>query len=322
MLATWALFAIIHIVGFPVIWSASTGYVSPTAAYLQFPDGSSLPLSSSNMTDCVSVLDGSRIGLEDGLMVTGGQVSIQVDGARVDDPSANPQNEENFGNIFRCKDTSSDLLAWLMLNIIDIADALNLILTAESKTSFANAIVFPPGYSEPYQTQNISMNGSMAPDLIGQFAWLFNETSALGPGVVPYDSSLVLDGKTHFIYGSLLRFTNNSMCTDILPDCYNPKYINQTCINGQPLPTNWSPQAFCASDSGFVWGFSHLVTMLCLVFEITWAVTSHTFWFKAHRDSVLLQRGLDLSNIYENAIYLASIINETLKTEDKRATRK
>lgn len=65
--ATWALLSLTHALLFPVLWSGATGYLNPSANYCKGP--SSELVECEKIKPCFQVIDGSRIGLEDNVVV-------------------------------------------------------------------------------------------------------------------------------------------------------------------------------------------------------------------------------------------------------------
>ena len=98
--AFWALLAILHAVGFPVIWSASAGYVNPSERYYQLPDLSAIPSSAQNLTGCMQIFGVSRLGLaQDFITVPGGGAWLGSDYVRRTNPGG------NYPNATACKDS-------------------------------------------------------------------------------------------------------------------------------------------------------------------------------------------------------------------------
>ena len=64
----WLLWATIHVLDFPTLWAAATSYINPTVTMYKMPDDTLVELDSEKLRPCVQIKDGSRIGLEDGVI--------------------------------------------------------------------------------------------------------------------------------------------------------------------------------------------------------------------------------------------------------------
>ena len=95
----WALLALLHILGFPLLWSASSGYTNPTLPYIQLPDNSSVPYSFANITGCLLIVDGDRLGLGTDFPIIGGPTVVPVEGTIA---SVNQSVSTNFANVYSC----------------------------------------------------------------------------------------------------------------------------------------------------------------------------------------------------------------------------
>lgn len=71
MSALWIIFAITHVVAFATVWSAATGYLSPSTRQYLMPDQSLVPLDSEHLAMCWVLEDGSRLGLDDAYIEMG-----------------------------------------------------------------------------------------------------------------------------------------------------------------------------------------------------------------------------------------------------------
>ena len=67
----WLVWATVHVLIFPTVWSAATGYINPSIRVYTMPDGNYVPLSSNNLRPCFQLVDGSRVGLEDNEILLG-----------------------------------------------------------------------------------------------------------------------------------------------------------------------------------------------------------------------------------------------------------
>ena len=72
---TWFIISTLYVLGFQTIISATAGYVQPSTARLQMPDGVLLEGQSSNLTSCFDVRDGDKIGLKVDASIPGPPVS-------------------------------------------------------------------------------------------------------------------------------------------------------------------------------------------------------------------------------------------------------
>ena len=61
--AIWLLLSFVHVLGFPTLWSAATGYVNPTAWKFGMPDGVLVDLKSDRLAYCYTCVDCGKIGL-------------------------------------------------------------------------------------------------------------------------------------------------------------------------------------------------------------------------------------------------------------------
>lgn len=66
----WITFAVLYVLLFPTIWSAATGYLSPSTRKYQMPDLSLVSLDSGSLSLCW-YLDDVRLGFQDGFVVMG-----------------------------------------------------------------------------------------------------------------------------------------------------------------------------------------------------------------------------------------------------------
>lgn len=71
----WFIISTLYVLGFQTIISATAGYVQPSTARLQMPDGVLLEGNSGNLTSCFDVDDGHMIGLKDHAIISGPPVA-------------------------------------------------------------------------------------------------------------------------------------------------------------------------------------------------------------------------------------------------------
>jgi hypothetical protein len=104
--ALWMVFAVGHIMAFPTIWSAATSYAAPSERRYEVPDGTLVPINSSDLTLCFTTQD-ERVrdmGWEKGHVEIGPSFAIISD------------QLEYWGNIFEFggrKVSSEDELRYL-----------------------------------------------------------------------------------------------------------------------------------------------------------------------------------------------------------------
>lgn len=67
----WLIWATIHVLAFPALWAAATGYINPSIALYEMPDGTFAGMDSEKLAPCLIINDGSRVGLEDSVAVVG-----------------------------------------------------------------------------------------------------------------------------------------------------------------------------------------------------------------------------------------------------------
>ncbi|KAI1361940.1 hypothetical protein F5Y08DRAFT_342140 [Xylaria arbuscula] len=98
-----------------------------------------------------------------------------------------------------------------------------------------------------------------------------NDTIYLQPGVVPYNSTLMLRNKTFSLYSPFLNFG----ATDEV-DCswWKSSTGECPCYQGKPLGADWaiSDEYSCVGTSGYIWGFSSFILIIAVVLEITWII--------------------------------------------------
>ena len=59
--AVWLFWSTVHVLAYPTLWSAATGYVNPTEWNYRMPDNSLINLQSDNLTFCYTCVDCGRI---------------------------------------------------------------------------------------------------------------------------------------------------------------------------------------------------------------------------------------------------------------------
>ncbi|KAI1128706.1 hypothetical protein F5Y10DRAFT_291740 [Nemania abortiva] len=88
--------------------------------------------------------------------------------------------------------------------------------------------------------------------------FVLNQTVGFGPGVVPYNSTIWLNGSSFALDAPFLDFG--------LGNC--------VCYNGQPISPDLlsNDRAICNTAPGYVWGFSSYITRAGLILEAVWMV--------------------------------------------------
>ena len=171
---------------------------------------------------------------------------------------------------------------------------------------------FPSSYNSTFHPDSWIYVSSSEYSLLlaNQIPWNFSTSEHLDPGIVPYDSLIYLNETIQMIQAPLLRPTDNETCSRSLYECYYAQ--PQKCYNQEILPQDWDGDAFCATESTFVWGFSQFVLMLAFIFEAVWMSTAYIVWLNFNTRSALCRRGLSLNNLHANIALVAGVMQEAL----------
>lgn len=138
-----------------------------------------------------------------------------------------------------------------------------------------------------------------------------NNTTFLQPGVVPYNSTLVLKNKTISLPSPFLTFGANRHV-----DCswWNSSTGECPCYFGEPLGADWaiSNEYSCVGTSGYVWGFSSFILIVAAILEITWVVGCWVIrWHAAVSSNLIENNRLNVGTV-RHILDLAEAMNRDL----------
>ncbi|KAI0862782.1 hypothetical protein F4860DRAFT_522769 [Xylaria cubensis] len=132
----------------------------------------------------------------------------------------------------------------------------------------------------------------------------------LGPGIVPYNSTLMLKNKTLPLPAPFLTFGIGGF------DCswWNSSTGECPCYLGKPLPANWaiSDQYVCISEPGYFWGFSSFILTAAVVLEATWIIGCWVARWHTTIGSNLIEHNRRNVGTVRHILDLAETINRDL----------
>ncbi|KAI9687202.1 MAG: hypothetical protein M1820_010491 [Bogoriella megaspora] len=289
-----------HMLVFPTLWSAATGYISPTDWIYQMPDGKLLEKDSPQLAFCWDCTDCSRIGLgEHATLLSSSFNKLLPSFAKYDALLRQVDMSENTPRIhkrilfnkstWRLNLGTLAILAhcsivgivlhglqlrstYYLLDTSSTAYLLSLVKEWSSTSAIQLASEsFPVGYNQycdasrghhffAYETAG---HPTRDPE------WVFNGSLLGGPNIVPYNSSIRIDNKTHLLDAPLLRYAVPTS-SDYSISPISPS----VCYNGEVLPHGWlSPSGghlVCFGKTNFVWGFSATLAGICLMLQSVW----------------------------------------------------
>lgn len=229
------------------------------------------------------VSDGSRIGLKSSVVE-----ALVIGGSIREDP------------FYKCELTSLEEKTLAYQYVKDLSDASNLLQQAVSLSDLEEKS-FPANHTKSYAQ----------PESGNQKPWVFNALIAREPGVMPYNSSITINGSTYALPPPLLRFAPPWYPSeyDTLQSEYST-YI-QPCYNLELSPSIDSA-VYCIADEGYIWGFSQYLLIVGLIAEIIWIWSLYIVWLNANVRSTLIKRGIGFSNIHRNMANFVQLMQEDL----------
>ena len=282
VIAIWALWSMLHVLMFPVLWSAATSYLNPSKPYVQLPTGEMV--TENALQPCVQILDGARIGLQNNEIVFGDQ------------------------DINECELIAASLVLHLLI-FEDLHAAILLIKKSQESLQHSqifNSTTFPSTYNDSY---TYASSGN-------QQLWEFDGSVPLGAGIIPYTSSITFAGHTYNLSAPVLPFASLSL--DDNENSLVMQYASASLLCHNSTPIMQDPDSFpmyCVTDQEFVWGFSSFLVTIGLSFEAAWVMMLYLVWLNANVRSVLLKRGINLGNLHKNMADLVRVLQYNLEND-------
>ncbi|KAK6855142.1 hypothetical protein PG995_008674 [Apiospora arundinis] len=324
-LGLWLIFEIAYVLGFAVVWSATTGYISgsrPTYAVSGIPH---VTIPSPELSLCW-VLDDTRLAPAGGRrVIKGPQAELKgpFNLLMADlDPILNPMGSDmdEFMDIFSYFLTKATLQAllgpgWLRSDNENSTGEVDLkSLNGMQNHTFNSSRIwiseyfhvlvtepwkFPTSVSEiggwqmehaprvPPEQRVVLGNLNGKTNVAAKKAkFLCNNAVATNTTRnVPYNSTIWLDGEQLQLPAPFLN--TSSLCSDWLVGNRLELCI---CYNGNPVneEIDRSNPTGCISSTGYSWGFASRVTGVAVVLELVWIATTWIMWTWANRRSKLI----------------------------------
>ncbi|KAI3333736.1 hypothetical protein F4824DRAFT_512883 [Ustulina deusta] len=319
-------FAISHVLAFSIIWSAATGYEFSTATAYAIADPSAFVLlASSELTLCWSVKDFHRLEQSidnpwTGPTITGPTINQAYTswediglGKEFDNYVTNTSSDV-FRDIYQCK----TLLPQISGRYSWFRDGCN---TSGNETGtgyhFNDSCISTDLYSSVDGWQytraaqvgstTASNKSSLDPEYHSYEAtFRLDADVALGPSVVPYNSTFLWNGTSVELDAPFL---------DIGSDCRWSKGNLGVCIcfKGSVLDRDFrSNQKTCVNDTGYNWGFSFALVLLGLGLETAWLLLCGLMWFIAMSRSQLIKSHRPGTGIVRSIIDISKAIEMSL----------
>jgi hypothetical protein len=149
---------------------------------------------------------------------------------------------------------------------------------------------------------------------VSQYKTVFklDESIEPGPGIVPYNSSIYVNGvkaelATPFLYIGQRCTTHDNFFTS-LGSC--------VCYRGEPIEYEGhsDDNMSCVSKRGYVWGFASFLTLVGLILKGVWAIGCWCVWLDANVNSNILKNRRSCVGVTRNALDLAESVNRDVGT--------
>lgn len=111
--------------------------------------------------------------------------------------------------------------------------------------------------------------------------FVYDNSTRPGRGVVPYNSSITVNGTMHSLPSPFVQLGQN---------CHRFQGLGNPCLcyRGTPIAYPLDDHAvICVAESGYVWGFSSVMLSVSLVLECMWMIGCLGVWLDAHVNSEL-----------------------------------
>ncbi|GAW17797.1 hypothetical protein ANO14919_072640 [Xylariales sp. No.14919] len=344
----WLAFAIGYILAYPTIWAASTGYANPSITAYNMSDKAYVPIRSDDLTLCWVSNDTRLSGFLDSVIIGPSFSSLyDFDENHVPNPRTPwklPTDSSTFKDIFFYAKTKHTLQNYFhSFNISGhVSNMTNGLveLPADNNTRTEkwtdpgihfdeewDGLFFyqnkttrdvweSPGFSQVIAGFQFSPNFSSYHDAIFHFnetgteQHLENGAWVLGPGIVPYNSTLVLENKKLSLPAPFLSFGIGEF------DCswWDSSTGECPCYLGKPLEADWAitDQYSCIGASGYVWGFSSFILAIGVVLEAVWIIGCWVTRWRTTVGSNLIENNRRNIGTVRNLLDLAEAINQDL----------
>ncbi|KAI1124117.1 hypothetical protein F5Y10DRAFT_38560 [Nemania abortiva] len=341
----WLTFAIGYILVFPTIWTASTGYASPSITAYSLSGKTYVPIKSEDLTLCW-VTDDARLSGFLGSVVLGPSFSSAYDFDENEVPGPGtpwklPTNSSDFNDIFyyaktkhgiqnyfhSFDNTSNPIDSFIELPTNHVVNTtLNWTRSAAHIVEERDGLFFYDNSARDVwnaprllqvligsQFSRTSPSYQEAMFYLNRSGWAdgqLNGTRSLGPGIVPYNSTLVLENETLFLPAPFLSFGVGDF------DCswWNSSTGECPCYQGKPLEADWaiSNQYSCIGTSGYIWGFSSFILTVAVALEAIWIIGCWVARWRTTVGSNLIELNRRNIGTVRHILDLAETINRDL----------
>ncbi|KAH9883697.1 hypothetical protein F4778DRAFT_765711 [Xylariomycetidae sp. FL2044] len=351
--ALWLAYCIIYVLSFSTIWSAATGYLSPSVPAYAILDKAFVTQNSTDLRVCWSIQD-SRLGVDAKTVIKGPPFYAVFQGGFSDmttfksyasgDGITNNLSKDYWGVIRDLYMFNSTLWPEDANSFMDVYSysiskrTLQAFYGTNSGESLVGAVSNASGnYSRCASgsdtrygtTFNCTEDSQLFESVAG---WMFNNAGddspfatvaqtrspttfvldpsvAPGPDVVPYNSTLRLNGEVVALDAPFLQLGTSCSswaATDAIGSCL--------CLGDDPIPTDFRRREnlSCISEVDYVWGFASTITFAGLVAEAVWIVGIVYLWYGASGGSGLVGANRAGVGTVRNLLDLAEAINRDL----------
>ena len=142
--------------------------------------------------------------------------------------------------------------------------------------------------------------------------FVLDDEIALGPGIVPYNSSIWFDDRTQTLDAPFLGIGKGC----VGHNNYFTRLGSWVCHRGQPITRDWytSDNLICVNERSYAWGFSSVLVLVGLILEAIWAIGCWGAWLDANVNSELVKHRRRTGGTIRNVLDLAESVNRDLGT--------
>ncbi|KAI0966613.1 hypothetical protein F4678DRAFT_484223 [Xylaria arbuscula] len=343
----WLTFAIGYILLFPTIWAASTGYSSPSITAYNLSDKAYVPIGSEDLTLCWVSNDTRLSGFLDSVIPGPPFYTLysfnesQVPGPRT--PWELRTYPSDFTSIFFYAKTKHSLQNYFhSFNPESGSNVLNSTVEIEARYTWGTRnwtdsdIHIVEGWDGLYFYDNKDKRGGWtARDLSEMLAGsqysrnresyydaIFHlndsgllkhkdhNTAYLGPGIVPYNSTLELRNETLLLPSPFLSFGIG----EVSCSWWNSSTGECPCFLGKPLEFDWAidQKYACIGAPGYVWGFSRFILLIAITLEATWIIGCWVIRWRTTVGSNLIEYNRRNVGTIRHVLDLSEAVNRDL----------